>query len=49
MFEVNVKNITKGKGKKGRRGGGGGGPAWVWGSDYKTNSSYVVILIPNKY
>ena len=28
MFEVNVKNMTKG-----RRGGGGGGPAWVWGSD----------------
>ena len=35
MFEVNVKNVTKGE--KGRSGGGGGGPARVWGSDCLTN------------
>ena len=28
MFEVNVKNVTEGRGGKGR-----GGPARVWGSE----------------
>ena len=40
MFEVNVKNVMKGRRGGGGGGGGGGGPARVWGSNINNTTQF---------